>query len=318
MYIRPPTHAEYNITTDKPELSVVLPGNHPHLWTKVYNSIIGATTRSFELIVVTPMGATVPPWFWYSPNIKVIKDYGSPVRAHAIGATLAEGKLITWIPDDGEFAPAGLDAAIDKLYEMGTDHKNIVTYKFTENEKVYTDEYYKINFHKGENGEGIASEYISDDYYLLNHCIIYRDYYEELGGIDCSYEGTAMAYVDFSIRAQHNGASVHLLGGIPILNCSQYTDGDTRHSHVEKAQKEHDEPAYFETYKASNWRETVVPKLNVFNWKESPVAWPRKYKPFIENAESEYAYYTIGDKLVKRFFDSPEAIRKFFNLKEGS
>ena len=314
MYMRPPTHEEYDMTRDKPELSVILPGIHPHKWTKVYNSIMGATSRPFELILVTPLGATVPPWFWYSPNIKIVKDYGSPVRAHAIGASLAEGKLITCIPDDGKFVSSGLDAAIDKLYAMGTDHKNIVTYKFTENEKVYTDEYYKINFHKGEDGEGIGSEYISDDYYILNHCVMYRDYYEKLGGIDCSYEGTAIAYIDFSIRAQYDGALVQLLEGIPILNCSQFTEGDHRHSDIEKAQKEHDEPVYKERYKTPNWREKMTTKLSVFNWKESPLLWPRKYKPIIEQSGAKYAYFNIGDKLVKRFFDSPDSLRKFFNI----
>ena len=303
MYLRPPTHEEYNITKDKPELSIIMPAIHPEKWTNVYNSLVASTSRSFELIIITPNGYDIPPWFWWCTNIKIVKDYGSPVRAHAIGASLAEGKFITWIADDGVIAPLGLETALAQLGKMGGDIKNIVTYKFTENEKVYTDEYYKINFHQDKEGNGIGSEHIPDDYYIFNCCLMHRAYYEELGGIDCSYEGTAMAYTDFAIRAQFDGARVELVDGPPILMCGQFTPGDNRHTHVESAQQTHDEPLYAKTYKSSTWRDNIKINLKLNNWKSAPLAWPRKYEPIIKKriehataygTDGMYSYHTIG------------------------
>ena len=282
MYLEPPKIKDYNFTKDRPELSVVMPGTFPEKWADIYNSIISSTTKSFELIIVTNNGVHMPLALWIMPNIKIVKDYGSPVRAHSIGASLAEGRLITWIPDDGKFSPYGLDMALDKFNEMAENKKNILTYKFTENEKAYTDEYYKINFHKDAKveDEGIGSKYIPDDYYILNHCIMYRAYYEELGGFDCSYEGTAMAYIDFSIRAQYDGAQVQLLKGMPILICTQFESEDSKHSHIHDAQKLHDEPYYDSIYKQPNWAENIQVKLKqAEEWKKAPIAWPRKYSP---------------------------------------
>ena len=293
MYIQPPTIEEFDIVKSehKPQLSIILPSAHIENWIKIYNSIIAATKYSFELIIVTPcFDGPLFHLFWSLSNVKIVKDFGSPVRSHCIGASLAEGTLITWIPDDGVFTAGGLDSAIDKLYEMEENKKNIITYKFTENEKVYIDEYYKINFHRGKSGEGIASDYISDDYYLLNHCVMYREYYEELGGLDCSYEGTAMALVDFSIRAQYDGAEVELLTGMPILICSQFSAGDPRHTDIEEAQHTRDEPLYEDIYKCPNWEEKKVVKLDYGSeWKKAPIAWTQKWAPIREAARKQFA-----------------------------
>ena len=302
MYYEPPKVEDYNITNadHKPELSIIMPGIHSHNWTQIYNSILASTRRTFELIIVTNGESAVPIWLIQAPNVKVIYDFGSPVRAHCIGASMAEGKLISWIPDDGKFIPAGLDYAIDKLYEMGNNNKNIVTYKFTENEKVYTDEYYKINFHKGALDEGIASDYIPDDYYILNHCVMYCEYYEELGGFDCLYEGTAMAYIDFSIRAQYDNAIVHLLEGMPILICTQLEAEAPTHSAIHEAQMLHDEPLYDSIYKQPNWQEKIQVKLDHSSaWKKSPIAWPRKYKNWVYAGKFAYAHID-EEEIIRR------------------
>jgi len=293
MYIQPPKAEDYDITKPehKPELSIILPGIHTANWIIIYNSIIASTSRSFELIIVTNSQFGPPPLnLMFAPNVKIIKDFGSPVRAQCIGAAAAEGKLITWISDDGVFVPYGLETAIDKFYEMEENKKNVLIYKYSEGEKTYTDEYFKINFHRGENGEGIASDYIPDEYYILNNPIMYREFYEEMGGLSCSYECTAMAHVDFSIRAQYAGALVEILKGIPILACTQVDPSESSHSFVHNAQTTHDEPLYKNIYKKSDWREKVQIKLDYANeWKKSSFLWARKYEQYYKTLEHTYA-----------------------------
>ena len=304
MYIHPPKIEDYNMTKDKPELSIVMPATHPEKWTDIYNSIIASTRRSFELIIVTNRAENFPPWLWNVPNIKVVKDYGSPVRAHNIGASLAEGKFITWIPDDGFFTPHGLEVAIDKLCDMKENKKNILAYKFSENEKSYTDEYYKINYHQSA-ANGIGSAHIPDNYYILNHVIMYREYYEDLGGFNGLYEGTAMAYIDFSIRAQHDGAIVQLLKGIPILLCTQLQPHEDSHSFIHDAQTTHDEPLYKSIYHESDWREKAEIILDhTSEWKKSPTIWPRKYGHMLK--PEDFAYSSMGNLHIKVFMESRE------------
>jgi len=297
MYLQPPKKIDYNIISDKPKLSVLVPGIRPEYWTDIYNSIIGSTSSSFELILITPYPYAIEPALLLAPNFKVIKDYGSPVRAHAIGAAIAEGELITWISDDGFFVPYGLETALARLDKMGNDIKNIVTYKFTENEKVYTDEYYKINFHKDKEGNGIGSEHIPDDYFILNSAIMYREYYDQLGGINCDYECTALAYTDLAIRAQADDANVQLLEGIPILMCTQQNDNES-HGIIHDAQITHDEPLYNKTYKKATWKEELQINLDVKSqWKKADTLWSRKWKSQFESTDTPYAYLPLGDDI---------------------
>ena len=294
MYLTPPKKTDYDMTSDKPRLSVIVPGIRPEYWTDIYNSIMGSTSSSFELILVTPHPYAIEPALVLAPNFKVIKDYGCPVRAQSIGAAAAEGELITWISDDGFFVPHGLESALKKFDSMTPNKKNIITYKYSEGEKSYSDEYFTINFHRGANGEGIASDYIPDDYLILNNAIMYREYYDELGGLNCNYEATAIALADFSIRAQADGAIVKLLEGIPILLCKQ-DNNNTTHGHVRDAQINHDEPLYDKTYKKPTWRQELQIKLDVKSeWKKSGTIWDRKYRSLLDSLPEPYVYQPIG------------------------
>tara|TARA_Y100000310_G_scaffold130885_2_gene130011 strand:+ start:439 stop:1398 length:960 start_codon:yes stop_codon:yes gene_type:complete len=295
MYIEPPKIKDFNVTNPdhKPELSIIMPGIQPKNWTTIYNSIVASTSRSFELIIITNgESGDAPKWLKEAPNIKIMYDFGSPVRAQCIGHTAAEGRIITWMADDGLFIPYGLESAIDRFYEMEENKKNVLVYKYSESHKTYTDEYFKINFHRGPAGEGIGSDYIPDDYYIFNTPIMYREFYEEMGGLNCSYECTAIAHLEFGIRAQHAGAVVELLKGIPILACDQSEPEEGSHSFVHDAQTTHDEPLYSGIFKQPDWQEKVQIKLDYSReWKKSSTAWSRKYKEYLR--DFDYAYASI-------------------------
>ena len=218
--------------------------------------------------------------------MKIIKDFGSPVRAHCIGASLAEGELITWISDDGLCTPGGLETAIDALYDVEENPKNVVIYKYSEGEKTYIDEYFKISFHRGPNGEGIASEYLPEDWYIFNSPLMYREFYEDLGGLNCSYEATALAMTELGIRAQEEGAIVHLLKGAPIVCNTQDAPLEGSHTHIHNAQESNDEPLYESIYKFPDWRERISLKLDyAAEWKTAPIVWPRKWGPVMNYVE---------------------------------
>jgi hypothetical protein len=180
---------------------------------------------------------------------------------------------------------------------MTPNKKNIITYKYSEAEKSYSDEYFTINFHKGENGQGIGSDYIPDHYLLLNNAVMQREYYDELGGLDCNYECTALALTDLAIRAQVEGANVQLLEGMPILMCTQQNDNEV-HRTVHEAQTTHDEPLYNKTYRKATWKEELQIKLDgQSEWKKADTLWARKWKSQFEATNTPYAYLPLGDNI---------------------
>lgn len=259
----------------KPELSIILPAIRVEKWDHLYDTICASTSRSFELIICGPYALTEK--LQTARNVKYVKDFGSPTRASAIAMMLAEGKLITWICDDAVLLPGALDAAIDELYAMGDDTKNVVLTKYLEGmngtQKVnQPDYYYLINGREGFR-PCTYSPHLPDDWLIFNTAIMYRSFFEELGGLDCNYEHAAMADTDFAIRAQMMGANVHLTQ-VTLYDCDH---GQDDHKPIEIAQLQFDEPRIQAKYRNLEWRANLQTVIRADNWKNFPTIWSRRF-----------------------------------------
>lgn len=255
---------------NEPEISIILPGIRQYNWDKVYDSILTSTKRSFELIICGPYPLTEK--LQNSPNVRYVQDYGSPTRACNIIAELCKGKLITLAADDAVFLPEALDKNIDLLYSMGNNYKNVVVAKYFEGkngtEKPFNpDKCYRINW-----ADCTRSQFISNDWWVFNASVMYREFLEELGGWDCSFEGMAMAHIDMAIRAQFLGANVKM-SDYPLLDCDH---GQPDHKPIEISQITHDEPLFQSIYRNPEWTKNQM-KFDIKNWKNSPSVWTRRF-----------------------------------------
>lgn len=259
----------------KPEISIILPAIRRENWDDMYDSILMSTSKSFELIICGPYPLTDK--LQKLQNVKYIKDFGSPTRASAIASLLAEGKLITWITDDALLMPDALNLAVNTLYSMGDDHKNVVLTKYLEGsngtQKTHQpDYYYKLNGRPGFR-PCTYSPYISDDWWIFNTALMYRSFFEELGGLDCNFEHAAMADSDFAIRAQQAGANVKITQ-ILMYDCDH---GQADHKPIEIAQVQFDEPRIQKKYRDPEWKEKLEVNININNWKNFPTVWERRF-----------------------------------------
>lgn len=267
----------------KPEISIILPAIRRDKWDHFYNSIRESTKRSFELIICGPYPLTET--LQNIQNVKYIKDFGSPTRASAMATLVAEGNLITWSCDDAIMLPGAMDEAIDALYSMGNNYKNVVISKYLEGQNgthkiVQGDWYYHINgsppcpqFPSGAR-HCTYSEHVPEEYYIFNTAIMYRQFFEELGGLDCNYEHVAIADTDLAIRAQVSGANVKLTQVIMY----DADHGQPDHRPVAEAQLQFDEPLYLAKYKDPNWREKLEVNIDINNWKNFPSLWTRRFQ----------------------------------------
>jgi glycosyltransferase involved in cell wall biosynthesis len=259
----------------KPEISIILPAIRQENWDNLYDSIVMATSRKFELIICGPYPLTDK--LQKLQNVKYVKDFGSPTRASAIASLLAEGKLITWITDDALLMPGAMDLAINTLYSMREDEKNVVITKYLEGtngtqKKHQPDYYYRINGRPGFR-PCTYSPHIPDDWWIFNTAIMYRSFFEKLGGLDCNYEHAAMADTDFAIRAQFSGANV-IITQILMYDCDH---GQADHKPIEIAQLQFDEPLIQSTYRDPQWRSKIKPNISLNNWKNFPTVWERRF-----------------------------------------
>lgn len=255
------------------KLSVILPSIRVYNLLNFYEKLEESTSHPFELIIVGPYDP--PENLLGYDEVTYVQDRGCPSRCQQIGLVHATGEYITWGADDGYFLKDKLTEAVDFLEANKTSYKDIVTCKYTEgsdehvSQEMYRDIYYKIN-----HADGLRSEHIPDDYWILNVGIVDTNYAKELGGWDTQFEVTTISHMDFAVRAQHNGSKFFMLRD-PIFSCAHMPGTMGDHAPVHYSHVEHDEPLFRNIYKQPGSIKRVKVELN--NWEQSSPVWQRRF-----------------------------------------
>lgn len=263
----------------KPEISIIMPAIRPHKWERVVESIALSTKRPWELIIVSPY--PLPVSLQTLPHVKYIKDFGSPMRASQIGSLFCEADIIFFLmADDAVFLPEALDKTLDEFKAMTPNTKNVVINKYTEgvdgtNKVLQDDNYYKVN-----GADCTRSPCVPDDFWIFNTGVMYREFFETLGGWDCRFEACPMGLTDFAIRAQFAGAVVKMCQ-IQILDVGHMPGTSGDHAPIHYAQILHDQPLFHALYKYKS----LEPIINIdqMNWRRAPAFWKKRHNPTPEN-----------------------------------
>lgn len=248
----------------KTKLSIIVPGIRIDRWEAVYRSIQASTTRPWEIIIISPYALPNP--LYGLGNVKYIRDYGHPVRCSNMGLLLAEGELLTWNADDGNFLPGMIDKAVDALEGMPSNPKNVLVCKYQEGPPVtQPDSYYRLcNAYP-------KSPYAPEDWWIFNLVITKTDYFKQLGGWDSSFETLAISHADMAMRGQRDGCITQLFPEAIVHNSHGHAD----HRLVEIAHGGHDDPLYREIY--GNESCLTRTNIDINNWMSAPTIWTRRF-----------------------------------------
>ena len=260
----------------KPELSIILPSIRTEKLEGLYESLLKSTKCDFELVIVGP--TPLPDALKELKNVKYAKDFGSPVRASNIAASLCEGRIYTWFADDCTLFEDSLDQCLEEFRAMGPAKNNVLVAKYYEGQEgsserstLQPDSYFKLN------GTPAASPHIPNEWWLFNIAFLHAEFFNSLGGWDCAYEGTWASHADMAVRAQFLGANVKM-AQIPLFECDHLPGGSGDHMPIFECQHQHDEPLLQGKFRDPNWTTNVNPRLKVDNWKNAPTVWKRRFK----------------------------------------
>ena len=250
------------------DISIIVPGIRVDRWETLYNSILTSTSLNFELIICGPYFPTKN--LEDKKNFKFIRDFGTPVRASNLAASIAEGELITWGADDAVYLPGALDKLTNEFYHLEKNYKNILLCKYLEGEAGKSkinqpDSYFKLNGSHWTN-----SPRFSNDWYLFNVGIMYRNYFNILGGWDCNFEATFMSHSDLAARAYLDGAKIKFLNDLFLLDCDHFPGISGDHKPIHDAQTYRDLPKF--KYKYNSLMELKLKK-----WFEVEQIWKERF-----------------------------------------
>jgi len=245
--------------SEKIDLSIIIPAIRTKEWFRLYRSVEQNCTKyNFEIIFVGPYN--LPEELQQYTNVKYIRDWGSPARCMNIGASVAEGKYVTWGADDGviinEIAPC-LDILND------AEGKTVVVTKYLEaHDNIQDDSYYFLS------NAYPPLPHMQNEQLIFNIAFMHLSSYLDLGGCDAIFDVSCMCLADLAVRA-HNAKLPTVFYKTPTWKFDWAPGGE--HIPIEKAQAK-DWKTFSQVHLDTN-------RINIpfNNWKNSPKIWKERF-----------------------------------------
>jgi glycosyltransferase involved in cell wall biosynthesis len=253
-----------------PKVSLIIPSIRPQNWPLLVSDMAAScVTNSWEIIFVGPkMNNDIS---FYA--VKMIRDFGSPSRCFQIGASIAEGDYIAFCSDDCRITPSGFNMAIMEadakmgredgmtlLYSEGAD------YGGNQHEQP---EYWIAHTHTDLRLPGV------DPTWLINPTFMYRrDFFYEMGGMDCSFEHMNMNIHDLAFAVQGRGGRI-IKSPSRVFQFNWTQSGVTpEYQPVFNAFVANDRPLIQSLY--SNPMYSKLRDVRFDNWRQQPAIWQRR------------------------------------------
>jgi hypothetical protein len=253
---------------NKYDLSIILPSIRTELLVQFHESIQHSVdSYSFELIVIGPY--PLPDELQDVHNIKYIKDFGSPSRCVQMASMFAEGKYITWSSDDALYTKESLRNCINLLDNSSEKDGIIVRYWEAVDRKgqLPEDSYWTAWTHADQRLPGIPKDYMCCPVGMYN-----LQYFQKIGGLDCSFHHVNMNAHSLAFRVQNAGGKM-MLSPDCVMECDFDNLRNSLHQPLDYAYLRNDKPKFQQMY-SSPWNKEHI-KIDYDNWKNADVVWSR-------------------------------------------
>ena len=251
-------------------VSLVIPSIRPMNWPRlIADMALSCTQFSYEVIFVGP---NVNMDF-LSKNVKLVRDFGSPSRCFQIGASIAEGDFVSFCSDDCRIAISAFDEAIRLAYDkmqrndgMALLYSEGADYSGNQHEQP---EYWIAHTHTDLRLPGV------DPTWLINPTFMYnRNFFYEMGGMDCRFEHMNMNIHDLAFAVQGQGGKI-LKSPSRVFQFNWTQSGVTpEYQPVFSAFVSNDRPLIQSLY--SNPMYSKLRSVRFDNWRNQPEIWQRR------------------------------------------
>ena len=263
----------------KYDLSIFIPAFRTPLWTKVYESAKKACKRyNWEMVFIGPFDP--PEELRDKENVLYVKDYGNVTRCAQKGMLHIRSDLFFLTVDDCVFAEDSIDLAMD-TYNEQCGYKDVVCMIYGEGGNKMDTSYWTVKKWPDFRLPGI-----DQSWNIANQCIMNKNYFIELGGLDCvNYEYIDKPIHDFMFRLQRTGGKIYFAPEhCCIATWYRETTGD--HAPIHYAMTKRDIPVFVKMYSDRRYYENRI-KIDYDNWKKSPEVWERRLSKGIVNSYEE-------------------------------
>jgi hypothetical protein len=271
------------------DVSILCPTIRTHLLPAFYESAEKACkNNSFEVVFISPFEK--PEYFNDKSNVKWFVDHGCPSRATQIGALECEGTFVYNTVDDGLFVEGCIDAAIDQ-FTRECNPKDIINMRYRESENASKEDEFPEAYWSVWGIPNLAMlAGVQNNWRIALHFFMKRDFFCELGGMDCRFEYVNHGAHDLMFRAQHRGSWVHL-SKVEGLLCTHVPERTGDHGPIHDAQLGNDEPLFNQMW--NHWSSPSgrgTENVDMYQYKEFPEVWERRFPEGVTKSYEELSY----------------------------
>jgi hypothetical protein len=264
----------------KYDLSIFIPAFRTPLWPKVYESAKKACKNyNWEMVFIGPFEP--PEELKKEENVLFIKDYGCVTRCAQLGMLEIRSDLFFLTVDDCIFAEDAIDLAMKK-YEEECGYKDVVSMIYGEGGNKMDTSYWTVQ----NWNDFTCLPGVDNSWRLANQCIMNKNYFIELGGLDCiNFEYIDKPIHDFMFRLQKDGGKIVFA---PEHTCiaTWYPEETGDHAPIHNAMNQRDIPTFNRMYSDPNYYLNRL-KIEYDNWKKSPEVWKRRFSKGIPASYEE-------------------------------
>ena len=259
------------------DITICLPGIRVDAWPKMYESIkTSVSSHSFEFIIVGPYAP--PDLLLQQDEISYIQDYGCPSLCVQIASLASNGRLFTFVSDDGILRQDSLSQAIDSFSSEIMNMRYSEGINFSGGLHSHPDEYWTAWYHADLQKECLKG------YNLAPVWMMETSKFKELGGLDCRFEHVNVCCHDLAFRIQRAGGTVQLSPDF-IMDCDWSSH---KKCVVVDAYFENDKPLFDSLCESSPDPFSNRLHIDYNNWLSVPPVWPRRFN--VNELNNDYRY----------------------------
>lgn len=250
------------------DLSIVIPSINPETWPRIFDQIKSSVGNySFEVICAGPNLPIGLQEQIQEGTFKYIEDFGCPSRSFQRGAEDSQGKYIAFIPDDCTLDEGAFEETLDFVKDKPRNHGVILLYDEGSGRQSKDFNYWKSSTHEDQRLAGVQP------HWLTAPCFMYdREYFIEIGGLDCSYEHVNMNTHGVAYYIQGTGGEMHYS---PRRIFKSSWSPPTEATILFQAYLQNDKPRFTDFWSQADAIEKYNVKFN--NWKNQEEKWSRRY-----------------------------------------
>lgn len=265
------------------DVAIILPSIRPQNLAKFWRAALTSRgIRTIQLVVISPY--ELPSELKDEDRITYVKSYANPSVCFAQGVEASDARFIYNCTDDGLIQPQAIDTAI-RIHENTLSKKDMVNMIYEEgvldaetleplasHNSYHPPQYWWAHYHGDLRLPGIRP-----DWKICPHFFIDKEYYLELGGVDCIFEYINHGLHDLAFRVQAAGGRIVDLPFV-AYRCSHLPGKSGDHGPIVDAQTGPDLANFNRIYSQPNAAEQRL-KLDAKNWTQYPTIWTRRFDP---------------------------------------